>query len=146
MRWSAQIHTAFHVCRITQGHPRVSLDFGYGGITLSAGTFQFLHLSIEVPRRGPTTPGTSPRFGLFRFRSPLLGESRLISFPEGTEMFHFPSFARHNYEFIMSYQLYWWVSPFGNLRIKVCVPLPEAYRSLPRPSSPLSAKASTISP
>ena len=32
-------------------------------------------------------------FGLFRFRSPLLAESRLISFPGGTEMFHFPPFA-----------------------------------------------------
>ena len=34
------------------------------------------------------------------------------------------------------------VSPFGNLRIKACVPLPEAYRSLLRPSSPDDAKAS----
>jgi hypothetical protein len=49
MPWSAQIHTAFHVCRITQELPKASLDFGYGGITLYAGTFQFLHLSIEVP-------------------------------------------------------------------------------------------------
>ena len=32
-------------------------------------------------------------FGLFPVRSPLLGESQLISFPEGTEMFQFPSFA-----------------------------------------------------
>ena len=37
------------------------------------------------------------RFGLFPFRSPLLGEYRLISFPEGTEMFHFPSFASSGY-------------------------------------------------
>jgi hypothetical protein len=29
-------------------------------------------------------------FGLFRFRSPLLTESQLISIPPGTEMFHFP--------------------------------------------------------
>ena len=33
------------------------------------------------------------------------------------------------------------VSPFGNPRIKVCLRLPEAYRSLPRPSSAPSAKA-----
>ena len=33
------------------------------------------------------------RFGLFPFRSPLLWESRLISSPVGTEMFHFPTFA-----------------------------------------------------
>ena len=35
------------------------------------------------------TPGT----GLVRFRSPLLTESRLMSFPPGTEMFQFPGFA-----------------------------------------------------
>ena len=39
------------------------------------------------------------RFGLFRFRSPLLAESRLISSPRGTEMFHFPRFASHRYVF-----------------------------------------------
>ena len=33
------------------------------------------------------------RFGLIPFRSPLLWESRLISFPLGTEMFHFPRSA-----------------------------------------------------
>ena len=38
------------------------------------------------------------------------------------------------------------VSPFGNLRIKVCSQLPEAYRSVLRPSSPLNAKASTKRP
>ena len=34
------------------------------------------------------------RFRLFRFRSPLLSESRLIYFPPGTEMVHFPGLAR----------------------------------------------------
>ena len=38
------------------------------------------------------------------------------------------------------------VSPFGNPRIGACSRLPEAYRSDPRPSSALGAKASTISP
>jgi hypothetical protein len=31
-------------------------------------------------------------FGLFPVRSPLLGESQLISTPPGTEMFHFPGY------------------------------------------------------
>ena len=31
-----------------------------------------------------------PEFGLIPVRSPLLGESRLISSTRGTEMFHFP--------------------------------------------------------
>ena len=37
--------------------------------------------------------------GLFRFRSPLLAESRLMSFPPGTEMFQFPGFASPHYVF-----------------------------------------------
>ena len=93
MRWSAQIHTAFHVCRITQELPRASLDFGYGGITLFAGTFQFLHLSIEVPCRGPTTPEASFWFGLIRFRSPLLTESILFLFLRLLRCFTSPGIA-----------------------------------------------------
>ena len=38
------------------------------------------------------------------------------------------------------------IAPFGNPRIKVCLPLPGAYRSLPRPSSPDGAKASVVRP
>ena len=37
-----------------------------------------------------------------------------------------------------------WVSPFGYLRINGYLLLPEAFRSLSRPSSALSAKASTL--
>ena len=37
-----------------------------------------------------------------------------------------------------------WVPPFGDLRIKGCLPLPAAYRSLPRPSSTSCAKASAV--
>ena len=40
----------------------------------------------------------------------------------------------------------WWVSPFGNPRVKECWPLIGAYRSLPRPSSPSIAKAFTRCP
>jgi hypothetical protein len=35
---------------------------------------------------------TLARFSLFPFRSPLLRESLLLSFPQGTEMFQFPWF------------------------------------------------------
>ena len=93
MPWSAQIHTAFHVCCITQGHPRVSLDFGYGDITLCVGTFQVLHLSIVIPHRGPTTPEASFWFGLFRFRSPLLTESILFLFLRLLRCFTSPGIA-----------------------------------------------------
>ena len=36
------------------------------------------------------------------------------------------------------------VTPFGNLRVKACLPLSVAYRSLPRPSSPIGTKASMM--
>ena len=39
-----------------------------------------------------------------------------------------------------------WVAPFGDLRVKACLRLTGAYRSLPRPSSPSCAKASTVRP
>ncbi len=39
-----------------------------------------------------------------------------------------------------------WVSPFGNRRVKACSQLTDAYRSVPRPSSPVCAKASTNCP
>jgi hypothetical protein len=35
-----------------------------------------------------------------------------------------------------------WVAPFGHLGLSVCVRLPRAFRSLPRPSSPSCAQAS----
>ena len=39
-----------------------------------------------------------------------------------------------------------WVAPFGNSGIKGCSRLPRTYRRVPRPSSPLAAKASTKRP
>ena len=106
-------------------------------------------LSKQVPvqilqeYRGPTTPITPKRyrFGLFRVRSPLLAESQLFSLPAGTKMFQFPAFALPIGSTWSSTK---WVTPFGNLRIKGRLHLPEAYRSLPRPSSPPRAKASTV--
>ena len=71
---------------------------------------------------GPTTPPwTNPRrFGLIPFRSPLLRESRLIYFPRGTEMFHFPRLSSPGLcvqpGITPHYQR--WVSPFGNPRVK----------------------------
>ena len=86
---------------------------------------------------------TWPTFGLFPVRSSLLGESRLISFPAGTEIFQFSAFASHGYVFTVRYPC-GWVSPFGHDRINVCCRLPGPFRRLPRPSSPLTAKASTV--
>ena len=90
---------------------------------------------------GPTTPiPQGDRFRLCPFRSPLLRASRLISLPAGTEMFQFPAFASPLP--VMTDLTVRRVAPFGHLGITACVPLPRAYRSLPRPSSPLCAQAS----
>ena len=61
-----------------------------------------------------STPNASIGFALFPVRSPLLRESRLISFPLVTEMFHFTRFAPFKVICIATY----WVAPFGNLGIK----------------------------
>ena len=96
---------------------------------------------LPQPRPGNACRLHTGRFGLFPVRSPLLGESRLISSPTGTEMFQFPAFASLD-DGCLDRR----VAPFGNQRINARVQLPVAYRSLPRPSSPLGAKASTMRP
>ena len=79
--------------------------FAYGAFTLYGWPFQTIRLPkpFVTPRRvgrpfqvRPATPGgqrlpafTPTRFGLIPFRSPLLGASRLISFPRATKRFCF---------------------------------------------------------
>ena len=88
--WSPHIQTGFHVSRPTQG----------------------LYCFLPVRDYHPlwcNFPDASSFYntatGLFRVRSPLLTESRLISFPPGTEMFHFPGFASYTYVFSIRYSL-----------------------------------------
>ena len=151
--WSPWIQAGFHVPRLTQV-PASSLN----NFRLRACHALWIHFpedsaSSQIGNStvaDPTTPET-PKchgFGLFRFRSPLLSESRFLSFPSGTEMVHFPEFA-------LSHLCIQWVVPrvclggFPHSEISgynACVRLTEAYRSLPRPSSPVSAKASTVRP
>jgi hypothetical protein len=72
----------------------------YGTLTLYGRLFQAVLLHIHDPTRAlqPRMPRDT-RFALIPVRSPLLGESLLLSFPAGTEMFHFPAFARYAYVF-----------------------------------------------
>ena len=98
---------------------------------------------------GPYNPAIRRlRFGLFPVRSPLLWESLLFSFPMVTEMVQFTTFALAGLCIQPGVTRHYpcWVAPFGNLRINGRLHLPEAYRSLPRPSSPLRAKASPMRP
>ena len=108
--------------------------FPYGAVTRCGPPFQ----TVPVPKTQAT--------GLVRVRSPLLAESRLMSFPPATEMFQFAGFASRTYEFRCRIPLARWVAPFGDPGINDRSHLPRAFRSVPRPSSPLSAKASTRCP
>src|SRR4051812_27176845 len=73
------------------------------------------------------------RFGFFPFRSPLLAESRLLSFPRGTEMFHFPRFAPARLCIQRGVRRHYppWVSPFGHRRIKAWLAAPRRFSQLP---------------
>ena len=150
--WSPQIPTGFHVSRGTRVPARSLLPFAYRTVTFFGEPFQTLRLDNQfvTPYEQAPQPripeGT--RFGLFRVRSPLLTVSRLISFPRGTEMVHFPRFAPATLciQVVVTGHDSSGVAPFRNPRIKACLPLPEAYRCLPRLSSPLCAKASTVNP
>src|SRR3989442_14640831 len=103
------------------------------------GLASYSHVAVPQPQRCK-----HPWFGLVPVRSPLLGGSRLLSLPPGTEMFQFPGFASLLRE--MTDLAARRVAAFGDPGITACLQLPQAYRSLPRPSSPPCAKASTVRP
>ena len=142
--WSRQIHTGFLGPRATWVSLKRAADVSTTGVLPSTPDLSHvlrLHQRFLTRRsagrlikRDPTTPYTQPlpgltriRFGLIRFRSPLLPESRLFSLPAGTEMFHFPAFPPHT----LCVQV--WVtahddcrvSPFGNPRIKAWLTAPR---------------------
>ncbi len=80
--------------RATQERARATPASRTGLSPSLAGRSSPVLLAFMVPRCPPYNPrGQALGFGLFRFRSPLLTESRLLSFPPGTEMFHFPGLA-----------------------------------------------------
>ena len=78
------------------------------------------------------------RFSLFPFRSPLLWESRLISFPLGTEMFHFPRSAPYKRYRDCSR----WVPPFRHPRLIGYLAPPRGFSQLITSFFAFSAKAS----
>ena len=147
--WSRQIHTEFQGFRVTWDTTQQSWAYTYGAITLYGATFQWTSTSTEfsyclrsrqTPLNGPTTPTAQPlpgitrnRFGLIRFRSPLLSESLLFSLPTGTEMFHFPAFPPHALYIQARVTRHdsCWVSPFGHPRITARLPTPQGLSQAP---------------
>jgi hypothetical protein len=103
------------------------------------------HLPLNVRPYNPEEK--TLRFRLFPFRSPLLGESRLISFPLPTEMCHFGRcrFLNLCIQLKMAGCYSHRVAPFGILRVAALYQLAGDYRRLTRPSSPYNTKASVNS-
>ena len=124
--------------------------FAYGTFALCGGPFQALLLprSFVTPpppcrtvKPSPTTPTrlelhliTPGRFGLFPFRSPLLRESRFLSFRLGTKMFQFPSLSPRALCVQARVRAHYrtWVPPFGNPRVEGCS---APHRGLSQPST-----------
>ena len=124
-------------------------DFTYGTVTRYGAAFQRLPLPprfLTPRRRGstgktrPATPAvqrlpaiTHDRFSLFPVRSPLLGESLLLSLPAGTEMFHFPALppAALCIQAAATPHDGGQVSPFGNPRITAWLPAPRGISQAP---------------
>ena len=124
--------------------------FVYGTITRCGATFHSLRLTHDfvtprpAGRRIKTSPTTPPqqrlppialrRFGLIPVRSPLLRESRFLSFPRATKMFQFARLPPLHLwiQCRVPAHYHGWVSPFGNPRIKACSAAP---RGLSQPST-----------
>ncbi len=164
--WSPQLPTGFPVPRGTQEVQRESRSFCVQGCHLLwrpvPGTFCYdagLFTPcgrLSHPPLAPTTPvvhrSTGPlshrRFRLFPVRSPLLGESRLISLPPGTEMFQFPGFPPPGVcvQPEVPGDKSGRVAPFGYPRLSLLDDSPRLIAALLRPSSARDAKASTARP
>ena len=102
-----------------------------------------------TPRGQRLPPVTPARFGLLPVRSPLLGESlACFLFLRVLRCFSSPGSPRMGYVFThtMTGHHPGRVPPFGYPRINARLQLPVAFRSLPRPSSPSCAQASTPRP
>lgn len=147
MRWSAQIHTKFHVHRITQEIPRRAPVFGYGLVTLYEAIFHSLHLTFALPRRAPTTPiNKLTGLACSAFARHYLRNQFLFLFLRLLRCFTSPGFAMFLLCIHRNSSRYYptQVTPFGHRRVKAYLPLSVAYRSLSRPSSPIGTKASMM--
>ena len=136
------------VPRRTQELRERLFSFVYGTVTLCGLTFQKSSTTKQFCNshmRSPTTPLPKRQwFGLIPFRSPLLRECflflRLLRCFSSPRSLYYPMCSGSSARAL---------TPGGFphseiLGYSVCTQLPEAYRSVPRPSSAFGAKASTV--
>ena len=113
------------------------VPFSGSGTGLSPALVKLSSL-LPLPTPGSLAPVLQPHqdesrwFGLFPLRSPLLRESRLISFPSGTEMFHFPELASRRLciHLLMTGHDSRRVSPFRHPWISGCLAPPHGLSQL----------------
>src|SRR5271155_4746959 len=113
--WSRQIHSRFHGPAATREITPTGMQFSPTGLSPSTADhprpLRLTTHSLPSGRIEPDALSPQPRthnpypvthahgLAILRFRSPLLTESHLFSFPTGTEMFHFPAFPPDAYVF-----------------------------------------------
>ena len=99
-------------------------------------------LTVPLPRFQQRLPACTGAVWAVPFSLTTTGGSSSISFPPGTEMFHFSGFL----SILESRNCFRGVAPFRYPRVDACLRLSAAFRSLLRLSSAVSAKASVICP
>jgi hypothetical protein len=127
-RWCWHIQTEFLRFRLTHFSPNIS--FVYGIFTLYDLSFQIIPL-LYIRILGSTA--FARHYSRYNYCSLFLRLLRCFSSPGSPPSRDYMSSTCR-------------VAPFGHLWINARLQLPIAFRSLPRPSSSLRAKASTIRP
>ena len=128
------------------GYCRFSQDFRYGAFTLFGRLSQNRSLNLPQWLVQSVTPAcTHAGLGSSHFARRYSGNRVFFLFLRLLRCFSSPGSLPYVMDWRMdTWSLSRWVSPFGYLRIKGYLLLPAAFRSLSRPSSALSAKASTL--
>ena len=94
------VHPSSHrVSRVRRysGYSLSVFSFVYGTLTLCDRLSHAVRLDGRILMQVRTPGNNVSWFGLLRVRSPLLAESRLMSFPAPTEMFQFRAFPAYDY-------------------------------------------------
>ena len=142
--------TSHKVSRVSwySGSCKVSSAFTYGAFTLCGRLSQNRSVSFRESLRQSVTPGcTHPGLGSSAFARRYLQNRVFFLFLRVLRCFSSPGSLPYVMDWRMDDRgVLCRVSPFRDLRIKGYLLLPEAYRSLSRLSSALSAKASALCP
>ena len=100
------------------------------------------HITSIMQSYNPSLALTSQVWAVARSLATTCAITKLFSLPPGTQMFQVSGFAPHLA--VGDIPSVYRVAPFGHLRINSYLPIPAAFRSLSRPSSPLRAQAFPI--